>query len=54
MRIEEITNGYLDDKDNENYAVKNQVRSAMIGEKLDAASTQPAKKSVIYNWIIQK
>lgn len=53
MRLKELKFGYLDDTANENYAVKNQIRSAMIGEKIDAYSTRPAKKSVMYNWIIQ-
>lgn len=53
MRNSELKNGYLEDKDNENYAVKNQIRSAMIGEKLFAKLTRPTQKSVMYNWIIQ-
>lgn len=54
MKISELKNGYLNDKDNENYAVKNQIRSAMIGEKIDSRVTQPTKKSIIYHWIIQR
>lgn len=54
MKISELKNGYLNDKDNENYAVKNQIRSAMIGEKIDSRATQPTRKSIIYHWIIQK
>jgi hypothetical protein len=53
MTTSELKFGFTNYKNDESYAIKNQIASAMIGEKIDAALVKPPQKSIIYNWIIQ-
>jgi hypothetical protein len=53
MTTSELKFGFTNYKNDESYAIKNQIVSAMIGEKIDAALVKPPQKSIIYNWIIQ-